>query len=66
MKWHELSTESKMNPERLHYFSNIKIIISNRLSLPIVKRFYDLMNFLVSDLTGFFFNPKTMASLQAL
>ena len=39
-----------MNPERLHYFFNIKIIISNRLSLPIVKRFYDLMNFLVSDL----------------
>ena len=50
IKWSELSIESKMNPERLHYFFNIKIIISNRLSLPIVKRFYDLMNFLVSDL----------------
>ena len=38
-----------MNHKRLHYFFNIKIIISNRPLLPIVKRFYDLMNFLVRD-----------------
>jgi len=38
-----------MNHKRLHYFFNIKIIISSRPLLPIVKRFYGLMNFLVSD-----------------